>query len=577
MNSDRLWAPHRPRWALPLPAVTRRHFLLLTAITSAVAAARPGNASNSDPLDPDASLDERPLRQTTSWSVDGLPEIQAMAPRIKDTLESTAIDLMFHGRRVHGNSAGHLYAPIFVRDMATIQPAVPYFLAENFSRTPVEGFLVSQDQFAANPRTRGAVAATLNIEGIVDKATAVSDEETSVVHAASAYFKAFGGTEWLASDLEGRSVIDRIGDALAYVWRERRWGTTNLLFRGHTTDWGDVKREAGPEPTDLTVNDELTASPFDQAWHYRALHDYASMLESLGRGDEAATHYERAALVRADTREELWQPTRGHYRIHHHLRNGLRSRFDEDVIVPISSVLSLFAGLAMPDQVPAILNASARAEEQSGTNRSGISLTPPYPDDFFKSRHMPAWQYQNGGVWDWWGGLQIVSEFEHGQSDRAIAHLTAASQAWENADGIHEWYHIPSHSSQGSDDFAGAAGTMAQAVIRGLFGVDITTNRFQLIPRLGNRNGRLLATRPDGSTLEIAQTVYPSLLFLDIRTNLPTIGAVALRLPNGWSDVIAFVDGRPIEPTMWRIGSDDYIGGWSISTGTHSVIVARTS
>ena len=239
------------------------------------------------------------------------------------------------------------------------------------------------------------------------------------------------------------------------------------------------------------------------------------MLESLGRGDEAATHYERAALVRADTRKELWQPTRGHYRIHHHLRNGLRSRFDEDVIVPISSVLSLFAGLAMPDQVPAILNASARAEEQSGTNRSGISLTPPYPDDFFKSRHMPAWQYQNGGVWDWWGGLQIISEFEHGQSDRAIAHLTAASQAWENADGIHEWYHIPSHSSQGSDDFAGAAGTMAQAVIRGLFGVDITTNRFQLIPRLGNRNGRLLATRPDGSTLEIAQTVYPSLLFLD--------------------------------------------------------------
>ena len=178
MNSNRLWLSRRPQWALPLPAVTRRHFLLLTALTAAVAAARPGNASNSDPLDPDASLEERPLRQTTSWSVEGLPEIQAMAPRIKDTLESTAIELMFHGRRIHGNSAGQLYAPIFVRDMATIQPAVPYFLSENFSRTPIEGFLASQERFAANPRTQGAVAATLNIEGIVDKATAVSDEET---------------------------------------------------------------------------------------------------------------------------------------------------------------------------------------------------------------------------------------------------------------------------------------------------------------------------------------------------------------------------------------------------------------
>lgn len=577
MNSNRLRLPHRPLWALPLPAVTRRHFLLLTALTAAVAAARPGNASPSDPLDPDGRPDQRPLRQTTNWSVDGMPEIQAMAPRIKNTLEATAVTLMFHGRLVHGNSAGHLYAPIFVRDMATIQPAIPYFLAEKFSRTPVEGFLVSQKQFATNPKTRGAVAATLNIEGTVDKATAVSDEETSVVHGASAYFKAFGGAEWLASDLDGRAVIDRIGDALAYVWREKRWGTTNLLFRGHTTDWGDVKREAGPEPTDLTANDGLTASPFDQAWHYRALHDYASMLEALDRGDEAATHYKRASLVRTETREELWQPTSGHYRVHQHLTNGHSGRFDEDVIVPISSVLSIFAGLATPDQVPAILSASARAEEHAGTDRSGISLAPPYPDNFFKSRDMPAWQYQNGGVWDWWGGLQIISEFEHGQSDRAIAHLAAASHAWENADSIHEWYHVPSHSSQGSTDFAGAAGTMAQAVIRGLFGVDITTNRFQLIPRLGNRNGRLFAVRPDGSTLELIQTVYPSLLFLDIRTDIPTIGAAALRLPNGWSDVIAFVDGRPIEPTLWRVGSDEYIGGWSISSGTHSVIVARAS
>ena len=119
-----------------------------------------------------------------------------------------------------------------------------------------------------------------------------------------------------------------------------------------------------------------------------------------------------------------------------------------------------------------IFEATERAESAAGTNRAGLTLSPPYPDDFFQSRRMAGGEYQNGAVWDWWGGLQIVSEFEHGHAERAIDHLDAVARAWEAVDGVHEWFHVPSQSGQGSTEFAGAAGTMAQAVIRGLFGVE---------------------------------------------------------------------------------------------------------
>ena len=557
----------RPSWARPPTGIGRRRVLSLAGAAGAWLAtgASPALAA------PDAG--EAEATGGTSWWVDDVPTIDSMAARIRDTLSATARELPWHGRMIRGNSAGSLYTPIFVRDMATIQPALPFFLPRAFMQTPVEGFLASQDRF--EPRN-GAVAATLNIQGEVDKATVVSDEETSAVHAAFAYYRAFGGTDWLVSQVDGRRVIDRLGDALQYLWQERRWGDGSLLFRGHTTDWGDVKRNAGPEPTDLASGDELTLSPFDQAWHFRALHDYAAMLDAVGRSADAEIQRVRAAQVQAETHAQLWQPQRGHYRVHAHATDWT-DPFDEDAIVPISSVLSIYAGIAAPDQVGPIFAAAARAEAAAGTNRAGLTLSPPYPDDFFRSRRLAGGEYQNGAVWDWWGGLQIVSEFEHGLAERAIAHLDAVARAWESVDGVHEWFHIPSQTGQGSPQFAGAAATMAQAVIRGLFGVDIAADGYRVTCRLGGRSGGLRAARPAGGTIDVVQTVDPSSVSLDIRADTDTNGLAALRLPNGWGDVTAFVDGQAVDASRWQAGNDTYLGLWAIGPGDHSIIATKTA
>lgn len=556
-------APRRPSWARPLTGIGRRRFLSLAGAASAwlAAGAAPVLA------EPDASSSE------TTWWVDDVASIGGMAARIRETLAATSRELPWHGRIIRGNSAGALYAPIFVRDMATIQPVVPYFLSRDFMQTPVEGFLASQDRFATPD---GAVAATLNAEGLIDKATVVSDEETSAVHAAHAYYRAFGGADWLRSQIDGRAVIDRIGDALGYLWAKRRWNDSSLIYRGHTTDWGDVKRSAGSEPTDLEAGDELTISPFDQAWHFRALHDQAAMLEAVGRPADAEAQRRRAAQVQAETHARLWQPDRGHYRVHAHATEWT-DPFDEDAVIPIGSVLSIYAGIAAPGHVAPALDAAARAEAAAGTNRAGLTLSPPYPDDFFQSRRMAGGEYQNGAVWDWWGGLQIVSEFEHGHADRAINHLDAVARAWESVNGVHEWFHIPSQSGQGSTHFAGAAATMAQAVIRGLFGVDMATDGYRVTSRLGKRSGGLRAVRPAGGRIDVMQSAYPTFIFLDIQADTGTTGRAALRIPSDWDQIIVFVDGRVAEGTRWIAGRDHYVGTWLVGPGTHSIIVAKVA
>lgn len=510
----------------------------------------------------------------TTWGLDKLPEIDALAPLVHATFQATGRTFRLDGRDVTGHLAGRNYHAVFVRDLATYQEASAFFNPPEALRTPVEAFLASQAHFAGDPATAGAVSAVIDPTGRYDKATAVSDEESSVVQAAYAYYQAYGGVEWLAQDISGRTVLDRLTGALAYLRRARALGGTELLFRAHTTDWGDAKVGPGPEPTDLAPGDALTVSPYDQAWHYRALHDLAAMLRAAGRPEPAEALLAQAALLRQQARDLLWLADRGYYRIHAHLSDWV-DPFDLTQTIAISNVLALYAGLATPDQVEPIFSAVALAAQRAGTDRAGLTLDPPFPAGFFQSRSMTPGEYQNGGVWDWWGGLQIVSEFEHGRAEAALAHLQAVGRAWQASGGPYEWFHLPSRSPQGSPDFTGAAATVAQAVIRGLFGVRLSTRGFSLTPRLGARSGMLAAIRPGGGRLAVTQTAYPSLLFLDYEVDAGLRGAASVRLPAGWASVVAYLDGRPLPVTVWAAGRDTYAGTWQVPGGAHTLIVAR--
>ena len=82
------------------------------------------------------------------------------------------------------------------------------------------------------------------------------------------------------------------------------------------------------------------------------------MLDAVGQTADAEVQRTRAAQVQTETHAQLWQPARGHYRVHAHATEWT-DPFDEDAVVPISSVLSIYAGIASPDQVAPIFAAAA--------------------------------------------------------------------------------------------------------------------------------------------------------------------------------------------------------------------------
>ena len=552
---------------VPSAARLPRRTVLAGAAAAAFAAMLPA---------PSRAGDVVPTASETGWSIEGAPEISEMARLIHATFASTYRQFEHQGHSIEGYAAGRSYSQIYVRDLATFQEASAYFGSAEIMRTPVEAFLRSQSHFEVGEASTGLIGATIGGAGSPDKATVVSDEESSLVQAAAGYYRAFGGLEWLTSEIDDVSVLDRCVAALDALSATRTHADIGLLFRGNTTDWGDVKAEPGPEPTDLADGDIRTISLFDQAWYFRAAHDLVDMLRAAGRTQDAERMVARASALRTAATTVLFQPDRQYFRANVPI-DAPPDAFDRDAIVSVSNALAVWTGFARPSEVTGLFNNVERAAARLGTDRAGLTLYPAFPATYFRGRRMPPGEYQNGAVWDWWGGLQIVSEFEHGRADTAFAHLEAAARHWQDADGIYEWFHVPSQSSQGSADFSGAAGTMAQAVIRGLFGVRITHDGFTLIPRLGPRNGTLDAVRPGGGSLRVAHTAYPGALVIEYNADLPGNGSGAVRLPPEWSGADAFLDGRRVATSNWNAGADTYAGGWKLNSGTHSLVVIQTA
>ncbi len=520
-----------------------------------------------------------PIQSTArpfSWSVASYPEIQAMVERISEVLSFNANE--FEGRlgRVYGINAGLLYPFVFARDLGTISEFIGYLFDPVFQRTPVEEFLWTQESFESVEATRGAVAATVSPAGELDKATAVSDEETSVIEIAYQHFRMGGGVDWLGTKIGSKTVLERLNGALDYVLNSRRDGATGLIFRAHTSDWGDVKLEGGEHPTDLLPGDAVTASIFDQALTFRALGQLAEMNSAAG-SDEAGSRYSSIQTeIRKSTDVNLWSDALGRYVIHRHL-STLDHPFDESAIVSFGNAMAVHTGLATDAQASSILDKLEAAALLAGTRRAGLSLWPPYPAGTFNHPNMQPFTYQNGGVWDWWAGVQILAEFERGASNMAFGHLVEAARHWKGSGVVPEWFHLPSGTDQGSSDFGGAAGTLGLAVVRGLFGIRTTENAYEITSRLGSLSGSA-TVQNQHSDVRVAYTQRSGDGWISIDLNAPAAdgGTVSVLVPNDWPDAMVLVDDRSEAVGTIGVMHDTLTPRVRVLPGTHTVAALRS-
>jgi len=522
--------------------------------------------------------------KTVSWHLDGVPELAAMEPTIRGVLDRVhvsypgvdkqPVDGFFPGPTY---SYAHLpgWTPFYIygRDTATDLPMARYYYGARALRSVVEELL--RVQYAD-----GAISATVGPDFKVDKATVVSDEETSLIVAAVEAFDALPDPAWLNQPLRGQPLIERLNRAMTWTLTVRRDPVTTLIKRAHTTDWGDIKWEPNSDPTHIAPGDQWTVSIYDQSIAYAALRGLARLNAAAGRDGDRARWEGEAIELRAATNSALWlgEPQRGYYRIHLHLApdnvDHAIDALDEADVIAIGNAAAVYYGLAEPEKVPRILAALERARVDANAPKPGLTLNPPYPGWF--QVQMDQRQYQNGSLWDWWAGRQISAEFWSGYWRLGREHLLQVARDWASHPGqVREW-ESPWLRRNGADQaYAGAAGVVGQAVVEGLFGVDISGREVRLTPRLDEMRGGVRVYEP--ATDVYAAYEYQSSdqrVGIQYGSNSPT--ALSVRLAVRWRDPTRVrLDERDTLPVTFERVGDVLLASVTIPSGTHRVDLER--
>lgn len=506
----------------------------------------------------------------TAWRLEGNDQVNAMRTGVERTLKATEARALGLTGVVTGFRAGEDYGLIYARDSATIAPTAQYFYDTPFLTRPVEEFLQLQfdglsgdaeDGYWSHRPAPGAVSGVIGGADLTAVKTLVtSDEEPSLVHMAYVAYRAGAGKAWLLEPQAGKPRIQRLNEAMGWLFSERFEPELGLIKRGHTTDWGDVEVGAGSDASPPAAEPkEWTASIYDQAWTYRALIELAEMNTASGRQHLAEDQLRRARVLRQASAERLWQPSRGYYRTHIHIP-ATRHAFDEDRIVSIANAVAVYTGLADASESDPIFAALENARIQAGAAKPGLSLHPAYPLGFFDYPQMVPGRYQNGAVWDWWGGMQISGEFWSGRSALARGHLDQVASDWARAPGqVFEWQEPASRRNGGSPSYAGAAATMTQAIVAGLFGAEVGPRTFTASPRLGAQSGGIHVDHPpSGCWLDYWQTYAGERMVLEWDTNHSSDGQVRVLLPRGATLAGGQLDQQPVALALEQLGEDTY-------------------
>ncbi len=542
-------------------------FWLLIALqggpTHPVQAAPPANRSLPDDMS---------YNTETMWILPGLPALSATSGYIPHNFSHGEAVFHIGNETIHGFRPGKVYPEMYVRDIAWGMETAQYYYPDEYLREPIEAYL--RRQYTANTRSldgdfgvvagAGAIGGILTPDGRSNKQTATTDEETSLIHAAYLYYNMAYDAAWLQKEINGLPIIERLNLAADWLYTHRLDPGTLLLWRGHTTDWGDVKFEPGPGYTDINpAQDHLTASIFDQALAYMALIELAKMNAAVGHTARADEWQQKAEHLKNQTNAVLWQLEKGFYLTHAHV-SPLEHNFDESAMVSISNALAVYVGLTDFRQNKAIFDNLQWASRQVEAKKPGLSLYPYYPnqwpDLFFEYPGMGYGHYQNGGIWDWWGAIQIKSEFLTGFSELGRAHLLEVANEWKDHPGnIIEWQTSTGSTHEGSHYYSAAAGTMGSAIIDGLFGARLDGRGFSLQPRLGLNDGFIRIYQPatdrygaysydwdqDQTTITYGTNATGEVMVKVLKLQSEQVGQV-------------LVDGRPAEFTTETIGHDTY-------------------
>ena len=170
-----------------------------------------------------------------SWYVEGDWALNFCSLLVEKTMEGNRVSFSYKGDMVYGFSAGFNYPEIWIRDSATIMPLARYLYPKPILTSWIKAHLKQQ-------MDAGDVADWIRVDGMYDKNTVESDQESSLVLAAYEVSKSVG-YDWLVEKDGKFTVLARLSRALNFLFEHRMDPQTGLIKSGHTADWGDVSHE----------------------------------------------------------------------------------------------------------------------------------------------------------------------------------------------------------------------------------------------------------------------------------------------------------------------------------------------
>lgn len=406
----------------------------------------------------------------TSFAAEVTNHDAALARRILtdkrfDKVEQMALDLL------KGFNAGSSYGEIWIRDFNTFIDGS--LRVHDKSEVRERLLLFFKIQGADGNVPDGAIKSDKANVGYkyrysdlapgwaAHKNTVETDQESSLVQAVAKYIRATGDRSILSERIGGRTVIERMDEALQYVLKNR-WSEKYGLVTGATTvDWGDVQAERG---WGVAVNDKTkwAIDIYDNAMFLMAINDFLSIAPN---NYQSKIDWKKTAeALKKNIRENLWDGKAEKYIPHIYLNGSpFANDFDESKILYTGgTACAILAGLNTPEEIEAINHQflAAAAHERFAT--IGMTVYPPYPSTAFPN--LPPYTYQNGGDWTWFGGRMVQALAANGFVDDAYREMGPMIDRVIKHNGFFEWYDVRTGDPKGSGNFRGSAGVLYNAI-----------------------------------------------------------------------------------------------------------------
>jgi len=410
------------------------------------------------PFNKASSQTETPDRQQLASTILNDQDLQHVLQRAKSILKGKL-------------NAGSGYGEVWIRDLNTfiemalqvqdqsqIRDALTaFFHFQGADGGIIDGYIPAEEAHVGYDYILSATRP--NLRG--HKNTVETDQEASLIQAIYKYVSVTGDSAMLVQEINGETVLQRMGEALSFLIDKRFVNQYGLIWGATTVDWGDVQPEHS-WGVRLDENSHRSIDIYDNAMFLVAVDDYIK----LG-GDQEQKWRQMAQAVRANVRTYLWDKQRHKFRPHIYLEEGspFPDWFDEQrIYYHGGTVVAIEAGLLSKEEIRLTLNDMINNKKFSGAASIGLTIFPVYPAGFFKNPGMKPWSYQNGGDWTWFGGRMIQQLVANGFVAEAYEEVLPMIERVQKNDGFFEWYTVQ-NEPKGSGVFRGSAGVLGKAIL----------------------------------------------------------------------------------------------------------------